>query len=171
MKIITKGNDLQYQVNIKDKEGNDVSVTMQNYYKILIYTNDSRIFIDVTGSLNASNILSVDCQMFRPLNSGQIHIKVMFSETNPDFMDGKYDYLKIISTEYYYQSDVKGNIDGTAQWGYLYGSIEDQADIIEFIRENTSDKDIVGLTQAEYEALIANNQVKPNSLYVITDNN
>ena len=61
MKIITKGNDLQYRVNIKDKEGNEVSVTMQNYYKIQVYTTDPRVYIDVTGSLNASNILSVDC--------------------------------------------------------------------------------------------------------------
>lgn len=169
MKIITKGNDLQYRVNIKDKEGNEISVTMQNYYKILIYTNDSRIFIDVTGSLNASNILSVDCQMFKPLNSGQIHIKVMFSETNPDFMDGKYDYLKIINTEYYYQSDVKGNIDGTAQYGLLYGSIEDQADLVEYIKQQVSDKDIVGLSYSEYEEIRNSGQIKSQCLYVITD--
>ena len=171
MKIITKGNDFQYQLNIKDKDGDDISITMQNYYKILIYTDNPSVFIDVTNTLNAGNVLSVDCNLFRPLNSGQIHIKVMFSENNPDFMDGKYDYLKILNTEYYYQSETKGNIAGTAQWGLLYGSIEDQTDLVQYIKDNTSDKDIVGLTQAEYDYLVLSGNVKSNNLYVITDNN
>lgn len=171
MKIITKGNDLQYKLEVKDKDGNNVSVTLQNYYKILIYTYDPNKFIDVTSCLNASNVLSVDCQLLRPIPSGQVHIVVKFSENNPDFYDGKYDYMKIINTEYYYESESKGNIDGTAQWGLLYGSIEDQQDLIQYIRTNVSDKDIVGLTQAEYDTLKTNGQIKPGNLYVITDNN
>lgn len=171
MKIITKGNDFQYQLNIKDKDGNLIPITQQNYYRVTIYTSDPKIYVDVTNALNASNVLSVDCQLFRVLNSGQIYIKVMFSEQNPDFMDGKYDYLKILNTEYYYQSDAKGNIPGTAQWGYLYGSIEDQADLVQYIKDNTSDKDIIGLTQAEYDYLVLSGNVKSNNLYVITDNN
>lgn len=70
MKIITKGNDLQYKLEVKDKDGNNVSVTLQNYYKILIYTYDPNKFIDVTSCLNASNVLSVDCQLLRPIPSG-----------------------------------------------------------------------------------------------------
>ena len=70
MKIIKKGNDLQYKINIKDASGEPVSVTLKNYYKICIYTEDSRVFIDVTSYLNASNVLSVDCQLFKVLPSG-----------------------------------------------------------------------------------------------------
>lgn len=171
MKIITKGNDLQYRVNIKDKEGNEVSVTMQNYYKILIYTSTPAVYIDVTSYLNANNLLSVDCQLFKPLVTGQVHIKVMFSEQNPDFHDGKYDYLKILNTDYYYDSEGYDGHTGAAQWGLIYGSIEDQADLVQYIRDNTSDKDIVGVTQAEYDYLVTSGNVKSNNLYVITDNN
>lgn len=171
MKIITKGNDLQYQLDVKDKDGNTISVTLQNYYKILIYTFDPNKYIDVTVYLNASNVLSVDCMLLKPLSSGQIHIVVKFSETNPYFADGRYDYMKIINTEYYYEAEVNGNIDGTAQWGLLYGSVEDQTDLVQYIKSNVSDKDIVGLTQAEYDTLKANGQIKPGNLYVITDNN
>lgn len=170
MKIITKGNDLQYKLNIKDKEGNEVSVTMQNYYKILIYTNNSAVYINVTNYLNASNVLSVDCQLFKPLGTGQVHIKVMFAEQNPDFHDGQYDYMKIINTEYYYDSE---GYDGTqgAQYGFLYGNIEDQADLVDYIKSQVSDKDIVGLTQNEYDYLVSSGNIKPQNLYVITDNN
>lgn len=171
MKIIKKGNDLQYKINIKDASGEPVSVTLKNYYKICIYTEDSRIFIDVTSYLNASNVLSVDCQLFKVLPSGQVHIKVMFSDLNPDFHDGKYDYIKIINTEYYYDSEGEYSVSGAAQWGNIYGSIGDQSDLLQFIRDNTSDKDIVGLTQAEYDYLVIQGQVKQNNLYVITDNN
>lgn len=171
MKIIKKGNDLQYHITVKDNTGQEVSVTLKNYYKICLYTEDSRIFIDVTSFLNASNILSVDCQLFKPLASGQVHIKVMFSDLNPDFHDGKYDYMKIINTEYYYDSEGTDTLNGAAQWGLIYGSIGDQSDLLQFIRDNTSDKDIVGLTQAEYDYLVIQGQVKQNNLYVITDNN
>lgn len=171
MKLITKGNDLQYKLEVKDNEGNNVSVTLQNYYKILIYTHDPNKFIDVTPYLNASNVLSVDYELFKPIQSGQVHIVVKFSENNPDFYNGKYDYMKIINTEYYYESDTEGYIDGTAQWGLIYGSIEDQPDLMQFIISNVSDKDIVGLTQAEYNLLLENDQIKPGNLYIITDNN
>lgn len=171
MKLITKGNDLQYKLEVKDNEGNNVSVTLQNYYKILIYTHDPNKFIDVTPYLNASNVLSVDYELFKPIQSGQVHIVVKFSENNPDFYNGKYDYMKIINTEYYYESDIEGYIDGTAQWGLIYGSIEDQPDLMQFIISNVSDKDIVGLTQAEYNLLLENDQIKPGNLYIITDNN
>lgn len=170
MKIITKGNDLQYKLEVKDKSGNTVSVTMQNYYKILIYTSNSAVYINVTNYLNASNVLSVDCQLFKPLGTGQVHIKVMFAEQNPDFYDGQYDYMKIINTEYYYDSEGYDGMNA-AQWGRLYGSIEDQADLIQYIQDHTSDKDIVGLTQNEYDYLVSSGNVKANNLYVITDNN
>lgn len=170
MKIITKGNDLQYKLEVKDKSGNTVSVTMQNYYKILIYTNNSAVYINVTNYLNASNVLSVDCQLFKPLGTGQVHIKVMFAEQNPDFHDGQYDYMKIINTEYYYDSEGYDGMNA-AQWGLLFGSIEDQADLVQYIQDHTSDKDIVGLTQNEYDYLVSSGNVKANNLYVITDNN
>lgn len=170
MKIITKGNDLQYKLEVKDKSGNTVSVTMQNYYKILIYTSNSAVYINVTNYLNASNVLSVDCQLFKPLGTGQVHIKVMFAEQNPDFHDGQYDYMKIINTEYYYDSEGYDGMNA-AQWGNLYGSIEDQADLVQYIQDHTSDKDIVGLTQNEYDYLVSSGNVKANNLYVITDNN
>ena len=170
MKIITKGNDLQYKLEVKDKNGNVVSVTMQNYYKILIYTSNSAVYINVTNYLNASNVLSVDCQLFKPLGTGQVHIKVMFAEQNPDFHDGQYDYMKIINTEYYYDSEGYDGMNA-AQWGLLYGSIEDQADLVQYIQDHTSDKDIVGLTQNEYDYLVSSGNVKANNLYVITDNN
>lgn len=170
MKIITKGNDLQYKLEVKDKSGNTVSVTMQNYYKILIYTSNSAVYINVTNYLNASNVLSVDCQLFKPLGTGQVHIKVMFAEQNPDFHDGQYDYMKIINTEYYYDSEGYDGMNA-AQWGLLYGSIEDQADLVQYIQDHTSDKDIVGLTQNEYDYLVSSGNVKANNLYVITDNN
>lgn len=170
MKIITKGNDLQYKLEVKDKSGNTVSVTMQNYYKILIYTSNSAVYINVTNYLNASNVLSVDCQLFKPLGTGQVHIKVMFAEQNPDFHDGQYDYMKIINTEYYYDSEGYDGMNA-AQWGNLFGSIEDQADLVQYIQDHTSDKDIVGLTQNEYDYLVSSGNVKANNLYVITDNN
>lgn len=170
MKIITKGNDLQYKLEVKDKSGNTVSVTMQNYYKILIYTSNSAVYINVTNYLNASNVLSVDCQLFKPLGTGQVHIKVMFAEQNPDFHDGQYDYMKIINTEYYYDSEGYDGMNA-AQWGNIFGSIEDQADLVQYIQDHTSDKDIVGLTQNEYDYLVSSGNVKANNLYVITDNN
>lgn len=78
--------------------------------------------------------------------------------------------MKIINTEYYYDSEGYDGMNA-AQWGNLFGSIEDQADLVQYIQDHTSDKDIVGLTQNEYDYLVSSGNVKANNLYVITDNN
>ena len=176
MKIIKKGQDFKYHVQIFDKDtGEEIQITSQNYYKVQIYTNDSRTFIDATSYIDASNMLQVDTQLLRPLSSGQIHIKIMFSEANPVFQDRKYDYMNIISTDSYYDSE--GMIDNLekAQWGQIFGDITKQEDLINLIKKVIDDKDInkyfVGLTQNEYEQLKVNNQLKENTLYVITDDN
>ena len=176
MKIIKKGQDFKYHVQIFDKDtGEEIQITSQNYYKVQIYTNDSRTFIDATSYIDASNMLQVDTQLLRPLSSGQIHIKIMFSEANSVFRDNNYDYMNIISTDSYYDSeDMIDNLE-KVQWGQIFGDITKQEDLINLIKKVIDDKDInkyfVGLTQNEYEQLKVNNQLKDNTLYVITDDN
>ena len=176
MNIIKKGQDFKYHVQIFDKDtGEEIQITLQNYYKVQIYTNDSRTWIDATSYIDASNILQVDTQLLSPLSSGQIHIKIMFSEANSVFRDNNYDYMNIISTDSYYDSeDMIDNLEGV-QWGQIFGDITKQEDLINLIKKLIDDKDInkyfVGLTQNEYEHLKVNNQLKDNTLYVITDDN
>ena len=176
MKIIKKGQDFKYHVQIFDKDtGEEIQITSQNYYKVQIYTNDSRTWIDVTSYIDASNMLQVDTQLLSPLSSGQIHIKIMFSEANSVFQDKNYDYMNIISTDSYYDSeDMIDNLE-KVQWGQIFGDITKQEDLINLIKKVIDDKDInkyfVGLTQNEYEQLKVNNQLKENTLYVITDDN
>ena len=176
MKIIKKGQDFKYHVQIFDKDtGEEIQITLQNYYKVQIYTNDSRTWIDATSYIDASNMLQVDTQLLSPLSSGQIHIKIMFSEANSVFHDKNYDYMNIISTDSYYDSeDMIDNLE-KVQWGQIFGDITKQEDLINLIKKVIDDKDInkyfVGLTQNEYEQLKVNNQLKDNTLYVITDDN
>ena len=176
MKIIKKGQDFKYHVQIFDKDtGEEIQITLQNYYKVQIYTNDSRTWIDATSYIDASNMLQVDTQLLSPLSSGQIHIKIMFSEANSVFQDKNYDYMNIISTDSYYDSeDMIDNLQ-KVQWGQIFGDITKQEDLINLIKKVIDDKDInkyfVGLTQNEYERLKVNNQLKDNTLYVITDDN
>ena len=176
MKIIKKGQDFKYHVQIFDKDtGEEIQITLQNYYKVQIYTNDSRTWIDATSYIDASNMLQVDTQLLSPLSSGQIHIKIMFSEANSVFQDKNYDYMNIISTDSYYDSeDMIDNLE-KVQWGQIFGDITKQEDLINLIKKVIDDKDInkyfVGLTQNEYEHLKVNNQLKDNTLYVITDDN
>ena len=172
MKIIKKGQDFKYHVQIFDKDtGEEIQITLQNYYDLQVYTNDSRTWVDVKSMINASNMLQFDAQILRPLSSGQVHIKVMFSEVNPVFQDGKYDYMQIISVDSYYDSEgMIGDLD-KAQWGQIYGDITKQADLISFIKSNSADKDIIGVSKNEYEYLKVNNNLKQNTLYVITDDN
>ena len=176
MNIIKKGQDFKYHVQIFDKDtGEEIQITLQNYYKVQIYTNDSRTWIDATSYIDASNMLQVDTQLLSPLSSGQIHIKIMFSEANSVFQDKNYDYMNIISTDSYYDSeDMIGDLD-KAQWGQIFGDITKQKDLINLIKNLIDDKDInkyfVGITQNEYEHLKVNNQLKDNTLYVITDDN
>ena len=176
MKIIKKGQDFKYHVQIFDKDtGEEIQITLQNYYKVQIYTNDSRTWIDATSYIDASNMLQVDTQLLSPLSSGQIHIKIMFSEANSVFQDKNYDYMNIISTDSYYDSeDMIDNLE-KVQWGQIFGDITKQEDLINLIKKVIDDKDInkyfVGLTQNEYEQLKVNNQLKENTLYVITDDN
>lgn len=172
MKIIKKGQDFKYHVQIPDKDtGNEIQITLQNYYDVQVYTNDSRTWVDVKSCLNASNMLQFDSQFLRPLSSGQIHIKVMFSEVNPAFQDGKYDFMKIISVDSYYDAEgMIGDLD-KAQWGQIYGDITQQKDLMDYLKANVSDKDIIGLTKIEYDYLKTNNNLKENNLYVIKDDN
>ena len=176
MNIIKKGQDFKYHVQIFDKDtGEEIQITSQNYYKVQIYTNDSRTWIDATSYIDASNMLQVDTQLLCPLSSGQIHIKIMFSEANSVFRDNNYDYMNIISTDSYYDSeDMIDNLE-KVQWGQIFGDITKQEDLINLIKNLINDKDInkyfVGLTQNEYEQLKVNNQLKENTLYVITDDN
>ena len=176
MNIIKKGQDFKYHVQIFDKDtGEEIQITLQNYYKVQIYTNDSRTWIDATSYIDASNMLQVDTQLLSPLSSGQIHIKIMFSEANSVFQDKNYDYMNIISTDSYYDSeDMIDNLQ-KVQWGQIFGDITKQEDLINLIKKVIDDKDInkyfVGLTQNEYEHLKINNQLKDNTLYVITDDN
>ena len=176
MNIIKKGQDFKYHVQIFDKDtGEEIQITLQNYYKVQIYTNDSRTWIDATSYIDASNMLQVDTQLLSPLSSGQIHIKIMFSEANSVFQDKNYDYMNIISTDSYYDSeDMIDNLE-KAQWGQIFGDITKQKDLINLIKNLIDDKDInkyfVGITQNEYEHLKVNNQLKDNTLYVITDDN
>ena len=176
MKIIKKGQDFKYHVQIFDKDtGEEIQITSQNYYKMQVYTNDSRTWIDATSYIDASNMLQVDTQLLSPLSSGQIHIKIMFSEANSVFQDKNYDYMNIISTDSYYDSeDMIDNLE-KVQWGQIFGDITKQEDLINLIKKVIDDKDInkyfVGLTQNEYEQLKVNNQLKENTLYVITDDN
>ena len=176
MNIIKKGQDFKYHVQIFDKDtGEEIQITLQNYYKVQIYTNDSRTWIDATSYIDASNMLQVDTQLLSPLSSGQIHIKIMFSEANSVFQDKNYDYMNIISTDSYYDSeDMIDNLE-KVQWGQIFGDITKQEDLINLIKKVIDDKDInkyfVGLTQNEYEHLKVNNQLKENTLYVITDDN
>ena len=176
MKIIKKGQDFKYHVQIFDKDtGEEIQITSQNYYKVQIYTNDSRTWIDATSYIDASNMLQVDTQLLSPLSSGQIHIKIMFSEANSVFQDKNYDYMNIISTDSYYDSeDMIDNLE-RVQWGQIFGDITKQEDLINLIKNLIDDKDnnkyFVGLTQNEYEQLKVNNQLKENTLYVITDDN
>ena len=172
MKIIKKGQDFKYHVQIFDKDtGEEIQITLQNYYKVQIYTNDSRTWIDATSYIDASNMLCVDSQILSPLSSGQIHIKIMFSEANSVFQDKNYDYMNIISTDSYYDSeDMIDNLEKT-QWGEIFGDITKQEDLINLIRNGSADKAVLGLTQNEYEHLKVNNQLKENTLYVITDDN
>ena len=176
MNIIKKGQDFKYHVQIFDKDtGEEIQITLQNYYKVQIYTNDSRTWIDATSYIDTSNMLQVDTQLLSPLSSGQIHIKIMFSEANSVFQDKNYDYMNIISTDSYYDSeDMIDNLE-KVQWGQIFGDITKQEDLINLIKKVIDDKDInkyfVGLTQNEYERLKVNNQLKDNTLYVITDDN
>ena len=176
MKIIKKGQDFKYHVQIFDKDtGEEIQITLQNYYKVQIYTNDSRTWVDATSYIDASNMLQVDTQLLSPLSSGQIHIKIMFSEANSIFQDKNYDYMNIISTDSYYDSeDMIDNLE-KVQWGQIFGDITKQEDLINLIKKVIDDKDInkyfVGITQNEYEQLKVNNQLKDNTLYVITDDN
>ena len=176
MKIIKKGQDFKYHVQIFDKDtGEEIQITLQNYYKVQVYTNDSRTWIDATSYIDASNMLQVDTQLLSPLSSGQIHIKIMFSEANSVFQDKNYDYMNIISTDSYYDSeDMIDNLE-KVQWGQIFGDITKQEDLINLIKKVIDDKDInkyfVVLTQNEYEQLKVNNQLKENTLYVITDDN
>ena len=176
MKIIKKGQDFKYHVQIFDKDtGEEIQITLQNYYDLQVYTNDSRTWVDVTSYIDASNMLHVDTQILSPLSSGQVHIKVMFSEANSVFQDKSYDYMNIISTDSYYDSeDMIDNLE-KVQWGQIFGDITKQKDLIDLIKKVIDDKDInkyfVGLTQNEYEHLKVNNQLKDNTLYVITDDN
>ena len=176
MKIIKKGQDFKYHVQIFDKDkGEEIQITLQNYYKVKVYTNDSRTWIDATSYIDASNMLQVDTQLLSPLSSGQIHIKIMFSEANSVFQDKNYDYMNIISTDSYYDSeDMIDNLE-KVQWGQIFGDITKQEDLINLIKKVIDDKDInkyfVGITQNEYEHLKVNNQLKENTLYVITDDN
>ena len=176
MKIIKKGQDFKYHVQIFDKDtGEEIQITLQNYYDLQVYTNDSRTWVDVTSYIDASNMLQVDTQILSPLSSGQVHIKVMFSEANSVFQDKSYDYMNIISTDSYYDSeDMIDNLE-KVQWGQIFGDITKQKDLIDLIKKVIDDKDInkyfVGLTQNEYEHLKVNNQLKDNTLYVITDDN
>lgn len=172
MKIIKKGQDFKYHVQIFDKDtGEEIQITSQNYYKVQIYTNDSRTWIDATSYIDASNMLQVDTQLLRPLSSGQIHIKIMFSEANSVFQDKNYDYMNIISTDSYFDSeDMIDNLQKT-QWGEIFGDITKQEDLINLIKTGSVNKDVLGLTQNEYEYLKINNQLKENTLYVITDDN
>ena len=176
MNIIKKGQDFKYHVQIFDKDtGEEIQITLQNYYKVQIYTNDSRTWIDATSYIDASNMLQVDTQLLSPLSSGQIHIKIMFSEANSVFQDKNYDYMNIISTDSYYDSeDMIDNLE-KVQWGHIFGDITKQEDLINLIKNLIDDKDInkyfVGITQNEYEHLKVNNQLKDNTLYVITDDN
>ena len=176
MKIIKKGQDFKYHVQIFDKDtGEEIQITSQNCYKVQFYTNDSRTWIDATSYIDASNMLQVDTQLLCPLSSGQIHIKIMFSEANSVFQDKNYDYMNIISTDSYYDSeDMIDNLE-KVQWGQIFGDITKQEDLINLIKKVIDDKDInkyfVGITQNEYEQLKVNNQLKDNTLYVITDDN
>ena len=136
-----------------------------------IYTNDSRTWIDATSYIDASNMLQVDTQLLSPLSSGQIHIKIMFSEANSVFQDKNYDYMNIISTDSYYDSeDMIDNLEKT-QWGHIFGDITKQEDLINLIKNGSVNKVVLGLTQNEYEHLKVNNQLKEDTLYVITDDN
>ena len=176
MKIIKKGQDFKYHVQIFDKDtGEEIQITLQNYYDLQVYTNDSRTWVDVTSYIDASNMLHVDTQILSPLSSGQVHIKVMFSEANSVFQDKSYDYMNIISTDSYYDSeDMIDNLE-KVQWGQIFGDITKQKDLIDLIKKVIDDKDInkyfVGLTQNEYEHLKVNNQLKDNTLYIIIDDN
>lgn len=172
MKIIKKGQDFKYHVQVLDKDtGQEIQITMQNYYELQLYTNDSRTWISVKSNINASNMLQFDSQLLRPLSSGQIHVKVMFSEVNPAFQDGKYDYMKIFNVDSYYDAEgMIGDLD-KAQWGQIYGDISQQKDLVNFIKNEVSEKDIISVTKIEYEYLKANNNLKSGSLYVITDDN
>lgn len=172
MKIIKKGQDFKYHVQIFDKDtGEEIQITLQNFYDLQVYTNDSRTWVNVKSCIDASNMLQFDAQILRPLSSGQVHIKVMFSEDNPVFQDGKYNYMNIISTDSYYDSEgMVGNLE-KAQWGQIFGDISKQEDLVNFIKSNSADKDIVGISQNEYEYLKVNNQLKEHTLYVITDDN
>ena len=176
MKIIKKGQDFKYHVQIFDKDtGEEIQITLQNCYKVRIYTNDSRTWIDATSYIDTSNMLQVDTQLLSPLSSGQIHIKIMFSEANSVFQDKNYDYINIISTDSYYDSeDMIDNLQ-KVQWGQIFGDITKQEDLINLIKNVIDDKDInkyfVGLTQNEYEQLKVNNQLKDNTLYIIIDDN
>ena len=53
----------------------------------------------------------------------------------------------------------------------IQGDITKQRDLINFIKNESDDKAIVGITQNEYEQLKINNQLKENTLYVIIDDN
>jgi hypothetical protein len=64
MIIIRRGQDFLYTVLVKDSEGNPITIKEQNYYKVQIYTNDSRVYIDVTRFINSSNEVNVDCTYF-----------------------------------------------------------------------------------------------------------
>ena len=88
-----------------------------------IYTNDSRTWIDATSYIDTSNMLQVDTQILRPLSSGQMHIKIMLSEANSIFQDKNYDYMNIISTDSYYDSEDMIDNLGKTQWGQIFGDI------------------------------------------------
>ena len=107
-----------------------------------IYTNDSRTWIDATSYIDASNMLQVDTQLLSPLSSGQIHIKIMFSEANSVFQDKNYDYMNIISTDSYYDSEDMIDNLGRVQWGQIFGDITKQEDLINLIKKVIDDKDI-----------------------------
>ena len=79
--------------------------------------------------------------------------------------------MNIISSDSYYDSE--GMIDNLekAQWGQIFGDITKQEDLVNFIKNGSVDKAIVGISQNEYEHLKVNNNIKQNTLYVITDDN
>ena len=54
---------------------------------------------------------------------------------------------------------------------HIFVDITKQKELINVIKNGNDDKSVIGITQNEYEHLKVNNQLKDNTLYVITDDN
>lgn len=109
IKKVNEGEDLQFRIQLLDKNDNLLNYNLFDKYLITAFTSDEKEGVEYDRSDMNDFILSIGWNDLSKLGKGQLKFKYMIEIIDENYEDGKYTKIGYIQTRYFIDKKYENN--------------------------------------------------------------